>query len=168
MSEALGSGSDWAHGRLRLRAEQESVGAKRGHGRQGNRQRTRYRRMRVHGFLLCDMDGRASSRYSNRLSRRADLCGKSRESCRGSRGRVELVVGDICDAALMDALASKYDAIVNFAGETDVDRSTTDSGSFLRHTAARATTTPASATVATACPSAPCSRWRTTATFRGI
>ena len=41
------------------------------------------------------------------------------------------VQGDICDAALVDALAAEADAIVNFAAETHVDRSLIDPFAFI-------------------------------------
>ena len=51
---------------------------------------------------------------------------------------IELVTGDICDAAAVAEAADRYDAIVNFAAETHVDRSilgATDFGQdgVLRH-----------------------------------
>ena len=46
--------------------------------------------------------------------------------------RVELVVGDICDEALLGAVVPGCDAVVNFAAETDVDRSIAEPGPFLR------------------------------------
>ncbi|MBY4796990.1 dTDP-glucose 4,6-dehydratase [Collinsella sp. AGMB00827] len=45
--------------------------------------------------------------------------------------RVELVVGDICDAALVDSLASHADAIVHFAAESHNDNSIADPRPFL-------------------------------------
>ena len=45
--------------------------------------------------------------------------------------RVSFVQGDIGDAALVDALAAKHDAIVNVAAETHVDRSIMDPGPFV-------------------------------------
>ncbi|MBD3237438.1 MAG: dTDP-glucose 4,6-dehydratase [Candidatus Eisenbacteria bacterium] len=45
----------------------------------------------------------------------------------------EFVHGDICDAALVDRLvAQQYDAILNFAAETHVDRSIGDPGQFVQ------------------------------------
>ena len=41
------------------------------------------------------------------------------------------VHGDICDAALVDSLASEADAIVNFAAESHVDRSLMDPFAFI-------------------------------------
>ena len=41
------------------------------------------------------------------------------------------VHGDICDAGLVDSLAAKCDAIVNFAAETHVDRSLMDPLAFI-------------------------------------
>ena len=46
--------------------------------------------------------------------------------------RYEFVQGDICDATLVDELASRVDAIVNFAAETHVDRSILDAADFVR------------------------------------
>ena len=42
------------------------------------------------------------------------------------------VEGDITDAVLVDDLASKVDAIINFAAETHVDRSNEESEPFLQ------------------------------------
>lgn len=47
-------------------------------------------------------------------------------------GRVELVVGDICDAALVDELFAKADACVHFAAESHNDNSIADPEPFLR------------------------------------
>ncbi len=44
----------------------------------------------------------------------------------------ELVVGDICDAALVDVLVARSDAIVHFAAETHNDNSIADSAPFVR------------------------------------
>ena len=46
--------------------------------------------------------------------------------------RVELVVGDICDAGLLDELVPGCDAVVHCAAETHNDSSTADSEPFLR------------------------------------
>ena len=46
--------------------------------------------------------------------------------------RVELVVGDICDAALVDRLVSETDAVVHYAAESHNDNSIADPGPFLR------------------------------------
>jgi dTDP-glucose 4,6-dehydratase len=48
----------------------------------------------------------------------------------GTRG-YEFVHGDICDADLVNTLAEKVDAIVNFAAETHVDRSLMDPFAFI-------------------------------------
>lgn len=45
--------------------------------------------------------------------------------------RYSFVKGDICDADLVDELAGKVDAIVNFAAESHVDRSIDDPQSFV-------------------------------------
>ena len=46
--------------------------------------------------------------------------------------RVELVVGDICDAALVDRLVSEADAVVHYAAESHNDNSIADPAPFLR------------------------------------
>ena len=46
--------------------------------------------------------------------------------------RVELVVGDICDAALVDRLVSQTDAVVHYAAESHNDNSIADPSPFLR------------------------------------
>ncbi len=46
--------------------------------------------------------------------------------------RVELVVGDICDAALLDRLVPGHDAIVHYAAENHNDNSIADPEPFLR------------------------------------
>ncbi len=46
--------------------------------------------------------------------------------------RVELVVGDICDAELLDELVPGHDAIVHYAAETHNDNSIADPEPFLR------------------------------------
>lgn len=46
--------------------------------------------------------------------------------------RVELVVGDICDAELVDGLAATHDAIVHYAAESHNDNSIADPSPFLR------------------------------------
>lgn len=45
--------------------------------------------------------------------------------------RVELVVGDICDAALVNDLVSRSDAVVHFAAESHNDNSIDDPSPFL-------------------------------------
>lgn len=45
--------------------------------------------------------------------------------------RVELVVGDVCDAALVDRLVSDTDAVVHYAAESHNDNSITDPSPFL-------------------------------------
>lgn len=47
-------------------------------------------------------------------------------------GRVELVVGDICDAELLDELVPGHDAIVHYAAESHNDNSIADPEPFLR------------------------------------
>jgi dTDP-glucose 4,6-dehydratase len=44
----------------------------------------------------------------------------------------EFVRGDICDVGLVDVLAPKVDAIINFAAESHVDRSIENSSEFIR------------------------------------
>ena len=46
--------------------------------------------------------------------------------------RVELVVGDICDAELVDRLVSETDAVVHYAAESHNDNSIADPSPFLR------------------------------------
>ena len=46
--------------------------------------------------------------------------------------RVELVVGDVCDADLLDELVPTHDAIVHFAAESHNDNSIADPEPFLR------------------------------------
>ncbi|MBM6785526.1 dTDP-glucose 4,6-dehydratase [Collinsella tanakaei] len=46
--------------------------------------------------------------------------------------RVELVVGDICDAALLDELVPGHDAVVHYAAESHNDNSIADPAPFLR------------------------------------
>ena len=46
--------------------------------------------------------------------------------------RVELVVGDICDAGLLDRLVPGHDAIVHYAAESHNDNSIDDPAPFLR------------------------------------
>ena len=46
--------------------------------------------------------------------------------------RVELVVGDICDVALLDELVPGHDAIVHYAAESHNDNSIADPEPFLR------------------------------------
>lgn len=58
----------------------------------------------------------------------------------GSRGnlgqaflspKLEFVLGDICDAALVDDLMARHTAVVHFAAESHVDRSFTTAGTFI-------------------------------------
>ena len=49
-----------------------------------------------------------------------------------SADRVELVVGDICDAELLDKLVPGHDAIVHYAAESHNDNSIDDPAPFLR------------------------------------
>ena len=48
------------------------------------------------------------------------------------QSQVELVVGDICDAALLDRLVPECDAIVHFAAESHNDNSIADPEPFIR------------------------------------
>ena len=45
--------------------------------------------------------------------------------------RVELVVGDICDAGLLDRLVPEHDAVVHFAAESHNDNSLNDPSPFI-------------------------------------
>jgi dTDP-glucose 4,6-dehydratase len=46
-------------------------------------------------------------------------------------GQVEFVHGDICDAELVDRMATETDLIVHFAAESHVDNSLHDPGPFI-------------------------------------
>lgn len=46
--------------------------------------------------------------------------------------RVELVVGDICDAQLVDRLVQKADAVVHYAAESHNDNSLLDPSPFIQ------------------------------------
>lgn len=57
----------------------------------------------------------------------------SRENIAGlPADRIELVVGDICDAELLERVASDHDAIVHYAAESHNDSSIADPEPFLR------------------------------------
>ncbi|MBL1101565.1 dTDP-glucose 4,6-dehydratase [Streptomyces coffeae] len=45
--------------------------------------------------------------------------------------RLEFVVGDVCDAALVDDLMARHTAVVHLAAESHVDRSFTTTGTFV-------------------------------------
>lgn len=47
------------------------------------------------------------------------------------RNRFEFIHGDICNSELMNELVPKYDAIINFAAESHVDRSISNSRAFF-------------------------------------
>jgi dTDP-glucose 4,6-dehydratase len=47
------------------------------------------------------------------------------------KDKFEFIHGDICDSDLMQSLVPKYDAIVNFAAESHVDRSISNSRAFF-------------------------------------
>ena len=47
--------------------------------------------------------------------------------------RVNLVVGDICDAALLDRVVPGHDAVVHFAAESHNDNSIAEPGAFVRN-----------------------------------
>lgn len=47
-------------------------------------------------------------------------------------GRVELVVGDICDSDLLDRVVSGHDAIIHYAAESHNDNSIVDPGPFIK------------------------------------
>ncbi len=49
-----------------------------------------------------------------------------------SNPNFEFIQGDICNVELVNDLASKVDAIINFAAESHVDRSIEDSSEFIR------------------------------------
>jgi dTDP-glucose 4,6-dehydratase len=49
-----------------------------------------------------------------------------------SNPNFEFIEGDICDVDLVNNLATKVDAIINFAAESHVDRSIEDSSEFIR------------------------------------
>ena len=56
----------------------------------------------------------------------------SREALEGlPEGRVELVVGDIADAALVDPLVAEHDAVVHYAAESHNDNSLHDPSPFI-------------------------------------
>ena len=46
--------------------------------------------------------------------------------------RLRFVKGDICDASMVDELASEHDCILNFAAESHVDRSLLEPGAFIQ------------------------------------
>ena len=46
--------------------------------------------------------------------------------------RYRFVLGDICDAALVDELVAQADAVVSLAAETHVDRSLLEAGAFIQ------------------------------------
>ena len=57
----------------------------------------------------------------------------SRESLAGQpTDRVELVVGDICDAPLVDRLIGEHDAVVHYAAESHNDNSLADPSPFVQ------------------------------------
>ncbi|MFW6772746.1 dTDP-glucose 4,6-dehydratase [Nocardioides sp. CPCC 205120] len=57
----------------------------------------------------------------------------SRESLAGlTADRVELVVGDIADAAVVDPLVARHDAVVHFAAESHNDNSLSDPSPFIQ------------------------------------
>ena len=47
------------------------------------------------------------------------------------RDKFKFILGDICNAELINELVPKYDAIINFAAESHVDRSISSSRAFL-------------------------------------
>lgn len=47
------------------------------------------------------------------------------------QGSFEFVQGDICDSAVVNELATRHDAIINFAAESHVDRSITGAKDFI-------------------------------------
>lgn len=57
----------------------------------------------------------------------------NRESLAGlPADRVELVVGDICDAELVDGLVARADAVVHYAAESHNDNSLASPGAFIQ------------------------------------
>ena len=61
--------------------------------------------------------------YAGKLSNLANV---------SSHPKFEFSVGDICDVELVNELAGRVDAIINFAAESHVDRSIEDSSEFIR------------------------------------
>jgi dTDP-glucose 4,6-dehydratase len=61
--------------------------------------------------------------YAGRLSNLANV---------SSHPKFEFTLGDICDVELVNDLAGRVDAIINFAAESHVDRSIEDSSEFIR------------------------------------
>jgi dTDP-glucose 4,6-dehydratase len=61
--------------------------------------------------------------YAGKLSNLANVL---------SHPKFEFTLGDICDVELVNALAGRVDAIINFAAESHVDRSIEDSSEFIR------------------------------------
>ncbi len=59
----------------------------------------------------------------------------SRESLAGlPEERVQLVVGDIVDAALVERLVNQHDAVVHYAAESHNDNSLNDPSPFIQTT----------------------------------
>jgi dTDP-glucose 4,6-dehydratase len=58
----------------------------------------------------------------------------NRDNLRDVEGepRYRFVLGDICDAALVDELMAQADAVVSLAAETHVDRSLLEAGAFIQ------------------------------------
>ena len=61
--------------------------------------------------------------YAGKLSNLANV---------SSHPKFEFTLGDICDVELVNDLAGRVDAIINFAAESHVDRSIEDSSEFIR------------------------------------
>lgn len=61
--------------------------------------------------------------YAGKLSNLANV---------SSHSKFEFTVGDICDVELVNNLAGRVDAIINFAAESHVDRSIEDSSEFIQ------------------------------------
>jgi dTDP-glucose 4,6-dehydratase len=55
-----------------------------------------------------------------------------RESLSAVAGEIDFVLGDICDAALVDRLIAETDVVVHFAAESHVDNSLHDPEPFVR------------------------------------
>ncbi|MBI1369211.1 MAG: dTDP-glucose 4,6-dehydratase [Planctomycetes bacterium] len=71
------------------------------------------------GIRLINLDALT---YSGNLENLADVDGND---------RYEFVRGDICDAAILDQVMPRCDAVVHFAAESHVDRSIMDSTPFV-------------------------------------
>lgn len=75
--------------------------------------------------------GPSSGRARDRAGQ-AHVCRQSGEHRGPAEDRVELVVGDICDADLLDRIVPSHDAIVHYAAESHNDNSIADPEPFLK------------------------------------